>query len=349
MHDHNSKSLRLETDRLLIRPIESAEIGDFHAIASRREIAENLASIPHPMSEETAKEWLAERAFRGIPDFVAGIFNPDEVLIGCIGISDNPVTTYYFFASEHWGHGYASEVLNPFLDWCAKQFGIKEFKVGVHGENIGSRKVLEKSGFLQTHVTLFQPPFRESPDLLYMYWKGYGAPAPLATGTGLLYIHPIHPGHAYRLVELESESEDFQLLGVTDPPFTAEHTPGWIDQSFNQPNLHRLAITNTEGLMTGAGELSVEENAGNIKIWISSNQRDEAYVKDALKGLVSLAFDRVPDMNYIVSYATDKAGINDLIRSVGFTDLPASLVPVARGDVEPGSNCVYLTREAFCK
>jgi hypothetical protein len=74
MHNSNSETFRIETARLVIRPIEQAEIADFHAIAKRREIAENLASIPHPMSKEVAADWLSERAFRNSPDFAAGIW-----------------------------------------------------------------------------------------------------------------------------------------------------------------------------------------------------------------------------------------------------------------------------------
>jgi RimJ/RimL family protein N-acetyltransferase len=321
MHNSNSETFRIETARLVIRPIEQAEIADFHAIAKRREIAENLASIPHPMSKEVAADWLSERAFRNSPDFAAGIFRPDGTLIGCIGISDNPVTTYYFFASEYWGHGYASEVLNPFLDWCANQYDISEIKVGVHQENLGSIKVLERSGFRQTHVTLFQPPFRDSPDLLLMYWKGYGAPAPLTTKTEYLFIHPIHPGHANRLIELEVESEIFQILGTTEPSFTSENTGEWIAESLDLSNVDRLAVTSVEGLLTGACELRVKKGTGFIKMWIGSNYWNKDYGGDAVRGLVGLIFDRIPEVETIVSSVTqDNTAINQLMRSIGFTD-----------------------------
>ena len=145
-------TFRIETSRLVIRPFESKDTKDFHAIAGRREIAENLAGIPHPMSEDDARQWLAERTYQGQPEFAVGIFKLDGTLVGCIGISSNPVTTYYFLASEYWGLGYATEALNPFLSWCANEFDITEVKVGVSHNNVGSQRVLEKAGFRQTHV-----------------------------------------------------------------------------------------------------------------------------------------------------------------------------------------------------
>ena len=323
MHGGNATTPRIETTRLVIRPIESTEIADFHAIASRREVAENLASIPHPMSRESAEEWLTERAFRNTPDFVAGIFRPDETLVGCIGISDKPVTTYYFFASEYWGQGYATEVLNPFLDWCVTQYGIREIKVGVHRENPGSIKVLEKSGFRQTHATLFQPPFRDSPDLLLMYWKGYGAPAPLTIKTEKLFIHPIHPGHANRLIELVDESEKFQVLGAIDPPFTPENTEEWIRASLNQSDVYRLAITSVEGLLTGACEIRIDDGVGYIKMWLGSNHWSKSYGHDAIRGLVGLIFDRAPEVATIITNVThDNDTINQVMRSIGFVEEP---------------------------
>jgi RimJ/RimL family protein N-acetyltransferase len=300
MHDGNATTLRIETSRLVIRPIEPTEIADFHAIASRREVAENLASIPHPMSAESAKEWLTERAFRNTPELVAGIFRADETLVGCIGISDN-----------------------PFLDWCVDQYGIREIKVGVHRENLGSIKVLEKSGFQQTHATLFQPPFRDSPDLLLMYWKGYGSPVPLTIKTEKLFIHPVHPGHANRLIELEDESEKFQVLGAIDPRFASENTTEWIRASLNQSDVDRLAITSAEGLLTGACEISVDNRIGEIKMWVGSIHWSKSYCSDAVRGLVRLIFDRVPEVATIVTNVThDNETINQIMRSIGFIEGP---------------------------
>ena len=319
MHDHQSSSFHIETDRLQIRAIEASELAEFHAIARRREIAENLASIPYPLSEDDARDWLAERTYRGKPDFVAGIFKPDGTLVGCIGISADPATIYYFLASEFWGHGYATEVLNPFLDWCVGEFGLKEIKVGVLDDNTGSKRVLEKSGFRNTHATLFQPPFRSAPDRLLMYWKGYGAPEPLTISTDRLYIHPIHPGHANRLGELSAESEIFQLLGIAEPPFTAESAREWIMDFLQRADIHRFAVTRIDGLLTGACELEVDNNAGNIRMWIGSKYWNRDYGEDAIQGMASLIFDRFPGVEEITCTSTQKdSALGHMLETIGF-------------------------------
>jgi len=348
MHDRHSNTFSIKTDRLVIRSIEPAEIGEFHAIARRREIAENLASVPHPLSEEEAREWLAQRTYRGEPDFAAGIFRPDGTMVGCIGLSNNPVTTYYFLASEFWGHGYATEILNPFLDWCVKEFDLAEIKVGVLDDNVGSQRVLEKSGFRNTHATLHQPPFRDAPDRLLMYWKGYGATEPLTITTQHLYIHPVHPGHASRLNELCIEADDFQLLGVVEPPFTPESARQWIMDSLDQPGLHRFAITSKAGLMTGASELTVDRSTGNIRMWMGSKYWNENYGDDALRGLAGLIFDRFPGVEKIVCRVTQKnSPLSHLLKTIGFASMQPGSVATATGNDQAADGLFYLGRASF--
>lgn len=348
MHDRHSSSIYIETGRLVIRAIEPDEIGGFHAIAGRREIAENLASIPHPLSEESARKWLAERSNQREPDFVAGIFRLDGTLVGCIGISNDPVTIYYFLASEFWGHGYATEVLNPFLDWCVEEFDLDEIKVGVLDDNVGSQRVLEKSGFRNTHATLHQPPFRNEPDRLLMYWKGYGAPEPLTTITERLYIHPIHPGHASRLSELGEESDSFQLLGDAEQSFTPESAREWILDSLNRPETHRFAITSIDGLLTGASELKIDKNAGKIKMWIGSKYWNRDYGVDAIRGFARLIFDRLPAVESVIcSVRQNKSALSQLLKSIGFEHMRNNSMQTEAGNRHAADRQLSLTRVSF--
>ncbi len=345
MHDHPANSFYIQTERLVLRPIEADEFAGFHEIARRREIAENLASIPHPLAKEDARKWLTERTYRGQPEFVAGIFKLDGTLTGCIGISNDPVTIYYFLASEFWGHGYATEVLNPFLDWCVKEFDLAEIKVGVLDDNVGSQKVLQKSGFLNTHATLFQPPFRDAPNRLLMYWKGYGAPEPLTIRTDLLYIHPIHPGHAGRLSELCAESDSLQLLGDVEPPLTPESARDWIASTPDRHETCRFAITRTDGLLTGASELIVDNNAASIKLWIGSKYWNEDYGSDALRGLARLIFTRFPGVETIVCRITTKnPALSHLLQTIGFKSMQPDAVRSASRDEQAADSLLCLTR-----
>ena len=83
------RPLVIETERLSLRGIEEEHLTAFHAAASQREVADMLASIPHPLSLDDARDWLGAREYAGVPGFVAGIFLKDGTLIGCIGLFAN--------------------------------------------------------------------------------------------------------------------------------------------------------------------------------------------------------------------------------------------------------------------
>ncbi|CAM4002036.1 GNAT family N-acetyltransferase [Pseudoalteromonas byunsanensis] len=57
----------------------------------------------------------------------------------------------YVIANEYWGQGFASEALQTLIACYKEQTTIKTLVAGVDKDNIGSIKVLTKSGFTQVH------------------------------------------------------------------------------------------------------------------------------------------------------------------------------------------------------
>ena len=289
--------LLIETSRLSIHSIEDQNIHAFHAAASRREIAEMLASIPHPFSIDQAREWLTVREYRGIPGFVGGIFLKGETLIGCIGLTDYPRTVNYFIDPEYWGHGYATEALTPFLDWCAEAFSLDEYWVGVIDTNTGSCKVLEKVGFEVMYASRFQSDVRPTPDRLLIYWKGYGAEKPLVKHTKRLFLSPLHLAHAKRLSELTEDVDVDGLIPNIQLPFTAENAQQWIKSAQEHENIFPMAIVLKEGRLIGAGYIELRGETGSITIWIGQDHRGKGFGAEAFGGLVELAFGRFPELS----------------------------------------------------
>jgi RimJ/RimL family protein N-acetyltransferase len=312
-------TLRIETDRLVIKPIDEADLGAFHTIAQRREIALMLASVPHPLSLEAARKWVADRAYRGRPGFAAGIYLRDKMLVGCIGLVNQPPTVNYFFGPDHWGRGYATEALIVFLDWCAEKFGLTEIKAGALHDNVGSHRVLEKAGFRLTHVVRHRPPIRPKPDRLLMFWKGFGAPEPLTIGTERLYLHPITAGHAARLSELGNDPPVARMLTFVKLPFTPERAKSWIEQVADAPDECRLAITTLEGHLLGAIALSVGETSATFTGWIGREWWRKGYGLEAARGLVELTFSRYPTIDQIgCSVMHDNPAAIRIMERLGF-------------------------------
>ena len=57
----NAKDLRptLETERLLLRPLEMNDAADVHRLVGDIRVAENLSIVPHPYPEGLAEKWIS--------------------------------------------------------------------------------------------------------------------------------------------------------------------------------------------------------------------------------------------------------------------------------------------------
>mmetsp|Transcript_18083 Transcript_18083/g.33682 ORF Transcript_18083/g.33682 Transcript_18083/m.33682 type:complete len:88 (-) Transcript_18083:963-1226(-) len=67
----------------------------------------------------------------------------------------------YMLAENAWGKGYASEIVAGFVEWCHKR-DIKSISGGVEPDNVASRRVLDKCGFIA------EPNTGESEEQLFM-------------------------------------------------------------------------------------------------------------------------------------------------------------------------------------
>ncbi len=49
---------RVETSRLLLRPLQQTDILEIHQAASKRDIADTMISVPHPYPEDEAQRFV---------------------------------------------------------------------------------------------------------------------------------------------------------------------------------------------------------------------------------------------------------------------------------------------------
>ena len=73
-------------------------------------------------------------------------------MIGCKGLPDaeGRIEIGYGIIESHWNRGYASESVSTFTQWLLAQPEITCITAECRVDNIGSARVLEKSGFLET-------------------------------------------------------------------------------------------------------------------------------------------------------------------------------------------------------
>jgi [ribosomal protein S5]-alanine N-acetyltransferase len=112
-----------ETPRLLLRPLKLEDAPTVSRLAGRREIADTTISIPHPYSEEQARERITSHiGAKGTSKEIifAVTLKENGQLIGSVGLRDidrdhSRAEMGCWVAVEEWGKGYATEASSAAL------------------------------------------------------------------------------------------------------------------------------------------------------------------------------------------------------------------------------------------
>lgn len=155
---------RLETDRLILRPLELTDADDFFAMNDNPNVARYLRN-PLKTKEEAEKyiqKIIAEYKQNGIGRF-AVILKETNKLIGFCGLKFRPTeengysSIYdlgYRFAEGYWNKGFATEAALAWLEYGFREMNIKTIHACAAASNVGSNKVLRKIGFQFTNEYL---------------------------------------------------------------------------------------------------------------------------------------------------------------------------------------------------
>lgn len=116
-------------------------------------VAEYLSdAFPSPYTLNDAKSWIELQQNRE-PQTNFVIAKADS-LIGGIGIELGRDVYYqsaelgYWLAEEFWGQGIVTHAVKAFTRWCFESFEIIRLHARVFENNLASKRVLEKSGFI---------------------------------------------------------------------------------------------------------------------------------------------------------------------------------------------------------
>ncbi|BBK32913.1 N-acetyltransferase [Allostella humosa] len=96
-------------------------------------------------------EWQRRRT--GIAPWTVRALDDDRI-VGWGGLYNDPfdpgwgVEIAYYFTPDCWGRGYASELTRASLEVARAAHGLGEVVAFAHPDNPGSRRVLEKAGFV---------------------------------------------------------------------------------------------------------------------------------------------------------------------------------------------------------
>src|SRR5438105_6674659 len=148
--------LFFETDRLVLRPPEDADVTAFVPLISDLRVARNLGpSVPHPYTLADGYNWVTKmRAKRASgEDFSFGIIvKTTGEYIGCCSVyPERDFEFGYWIGVPYWQKGYATEAAKRVARFAFDVLHAAKLKAHYIHDNQASERVLTKLGFQHSH------------------------------------------------------------------------------------------------------------------------------------------------------------------------------------------------------
>ena len=145
--------VRLETERLILRPWTTDDLQDFFEYASIEGLGQMAGWLPHKSIDESRT--VLDMFLRGKKVFAIELKETGKV-VGSFGIEEpdpDPETELlgrelgYVLHKSYWGLGLMPEAANRVISWCFEELKLDYLTCGHFDWNMQSRRVIEKSGF----------------------------------------------------------------------------------------------------------------------------------------------------------------------------------------------------------
>jgi len=141
--------MRLETERLVIRSFELADLPAYAAIVADERVTRYLGD-GRPYSYEAAEAYVLDcirlESEVGMSRYAVEL---SDVLIGFCGFKPhgNRIDFGWRYAHRYWGQGYATEAALAVLKYGNEELGLSGIVAGSYEANAASIGVIEKLGF----------------------------------------------------------------------------------------------------------------------------------------------------------------------------------------------------------
>ena len=154
----------LETERLILRPLELSDAPVIQELAAHPDIAATTLNMPHPYPAGAGERFIQSLIDNHdkTPDFVLGIVRKaDQQLMGAISFRPDArhqrAEIGYWIGVPYWNQGYTSEAARRLVDYGFAERDLHRICASYFSHNIASRRVMEKAGMtyegtLRQHV-----------------------------------------------------------------------------------------------------------------------------------------------------------------------------------------------------
>jgi len=145
----------IETNRLILRPVNINDAKDMFEYASDKEVTKHLMWKPHVNLEETRdtiKNIFYKRIEKKVPEAYAIVLRNEEKMIGmCDFVSLNEkhkvAEIGYVLNRNYWGNGYMVEACKELIKQGFERFNLIRIQIAHDINNYQSQRVIEKLGF----------------------------------------------------------------------------------------------------------------------------------------------------------------------------------------------------------
>lgn len=141
------KKPKLETERLILRPLKQSDAEDFVKIKKKSHAIGLVNTI------KKAKTWIRNANLVKHGFFLGVVLKENKKVIGILELChldwfDNKAGEIcYHFNKAYWGKGYATESAKELINFCFKKLKFRKVYADTDHDNYASQKVLKKLGF----------------------------------------------------------------------------------------------------------------------------------------------------------------------------------------------------------
>ena len=173
-------NIRIETQRLILRPWQESDAEDFYEYASVDGVGQRCGWSPHKSMEES--EQILKMFMQEKKTFALQLKENDKVIgsIGLemrdedLGISENLMGREigYVLNKDFWGRGLMPEAVKAVIAYCFRELHFDWLTCGHFVWNDQSRRVVEKCGFQYVKDVIHETRFgTEEPTKLYILYN----------------------------------------------------------------------------------------------------------------------------------------------------------------------------------
>lgn len=143
----------LETNRLLLRPLNPDDYGAVFDFMQAREVTQFLLFFGYPLNGSQLEGWLRD-VINASPDsfaYWAIIHCESEKLIGILSLTidrfHHKAEMGYWIGRDFWGQGLATEAVRAAIEYAFNDLQLHRLELTIHVRNKASQNVAKKLGF----------------------------------------------------------------------------------------------------------------------------------------------------------------------------------------------------------